>query len=367
VLSQDHSLFDVDEYNSDAQNRISNLEEELESTMNLRQELTSRLEQTMSDLEKARSDSQARVAALNEQIESEIQMTADLQSQLDSTRSEIEEAKRRIQEAEQTKDDLFKLLTDTIAELETTKQNAKEMEEQLRAEIAAEIASREEYERLLAEKTEELRLALENWEEERQKLLARIKELEEELASTKTEMRMKLDEAEREKEQALAMSDAELRRLLEEAEREKNQALDKVRLLLSGNQKQGYLFHFENSLVGMVWKKRFFVLRDNLLSWYSKEKRIGGAKPKGVIYCEKSRLYEMSSEEAKREFCFQVDDGNIKHNIAAESMEEMKSWMTEIRVAKKKTLGVQVVSAEKQGPLSPRNSTSSPRAKNSPR
>jgi DNA repair exonuclease SbcCD ATPase subunit len=321
----------------------------------------------MSDLEKARSDSQARVAALNEQIESEIQMTADLQSQLDSTRSEIEEAKRRIQEAEQTKDDLFKLLTDTIAELETTKQNAKEMEEQLRAEIAAEIASREEYERLLAEKTEELRLALENWEEERQKLLARIKELEEELASTKTEMRMKLDEAEREKEQALAMSDAELRRLLEEAEREKNQALDKVRLLLSGNQKQGYLFHFENSLVGMVWKKRFFVLRDNLLSWYSKEKRIGGAKPKGVIYCEKSRLYEMSSEEAKREFCFQVDDGNIKHNIAAESMEEMKSWMTEIRVAKKKKLGVQVVSAEKQGPLSPRNSTSSPRAKNSPR
>jgi hypothetical protein len=247
-----------------------------------------------------------------------------------------------------------KIVEEKANERRTLANDVQQEEEQaLRGEIADEKARDVESE--------------EKREEERQKLLARIKELEEELASTKTEMRMKLDEAEREKEQALAMSDAELRRLLEEAEREKNQALDKVRLLLSGNQKQGYLFHFENSLVGMVWKKRFFVLRDNLLSWYSKEKRIGGAKPKGVIYCEKSRLYEMSSEEAKREFCFQVDDGNIKHNIAAESMEEMKSWMTEIRVAKKKTLGVQVVSAEKQGPLSPRNSTSSPRAKNSPR
>lgn len=116
----------------------------------------------------------------------------------------------------------------------------------------------------------------------------------------------------------------------------------------------------------MVWKKRFFVLRDNLLSWYSKEKRIGGARPKGVIYCEKSRLYEISQEESKKEFCFQIDDGKIKHNIAAESAEEMKSWMTEIRVAKKKKLGVQVVSSEKQGPLSPR-AANSPRGTNSPR
>ena len=122
----------------------------------------------------------------------------------------------------------------------------------------------------------------------------------------------------------------------------------------------------ENSLVGLVWKKRFYVLRDNLLSWYSKEKRIGGAKPKGVIYCEKSRLYELSAEEAKREFCFQVDDGKVKHNIAAESAEEMKSWMTEIRVAKKKKLGVQVVSDAGKGPLSPRGQASprdSPRGK----
>lgn len=97
----------------------------------------------------------------------------------------------------------------------------------------------------------------------------------------------------------------------------------------------------------MVWKKRFFVLRDNLLSWYSKEKDIGNTKPKGVIYCEEARLYDLDVAEAKREFCFQIDNGNIRHNIAAETQEEMKAWMTEIRVAKKKKLGVKVVSDAK--------------------
>lgn len=190
---------------------------------------------------------------------------------------------------------------------------------------------------------------MEDWSAERERLLKRIKELEEELAATRAEMRSKLDEAEREKEQALALSAAEMRRLLEEAENEKDKALDKVRLLLTGNQKQGFLYHFESSLVGMVWKKRFFVLRDNLLSWYAKEKDIGKTKPKGVIYCEEARLYDLDISEAKREFCFQVDNGNIRHNIAAESVEEMKAWMTEIRVAKKKKLGVKVVSDSKGG------------------
>lgn len=130
-----------------------------------------------------------------------------------------------------------------MKKVEVTKQNALAIEQELQDEIKAEIAAFLEYESVLAKKIKEIRLVLENWDVERQKLLARIKELEDQILETKAEMRMKLDVAEKEKEKALAMSDAELRRLLEAAEREKNQALDKVRLLLSGNQKQGYLFH----------------------------------------------------------------------------------------------------------------------------
>lgn len=338
---------DMDSYNSESNSKIQNLEDELESTMNLKQELSSKLSEAQSNLEQFKQDSAQRIAALKEQIENEISITNDLKSQLELTRQQIDEASKRISDAEQTKEDLFKLLTDTIAELEATKQTALAMEEELRNEIENVMNERAEYEKQLADKINEYNLAMADWDAERQKLLQRIKELEEELAATKAEMRMKLDEAEKEREQALALSDAELRRLLEQAENEKNQALDKVRALLAGNQKQGFLHHFESTLVGNVWKKRYFVIRDNVISWYSKEKRIGEAKPKGVIYCEQARLYEMSQEEAKREFCFQIDTGTVKHNIAAESLEEMKSWMTEIRVAKKKKIGVKVVSDKK--------------------
>jgi hypothetical protein len=71
-------------------------------------------------------------------------------------------------------------------------------------------------------------------------------------------------------------------------------------------------------------------------------------KPLGVIYCEEARLYEMDEAEVGRPLCFQIAtaSGNQKWNVSAESLEEMRSWMTEIRVAKKRKLGVQVVGGQ---------------------
>jgi len=118
-----------------------------------------------------------------------------------------------------------------------------------------------------------------------------------------------------------------------------------VRLLLKGNQKSGYLYFHQRGFMG-GWKKRYFVLKDNLLSWYKNETKIG-TKPIGVIYCEDARLYEMDEKEVERQNCFQIDSGKgISYDVAADSLEEMKEWMTEIRVAKKKKLGVKVVSEE---------------------
>lgn len=99
----------------------------------------------------------------------------------------------------------------------------------------------------------------------------------------------------------------------------------------------------------MQWKKKYFVLRDNLLCWFTSEKKTEGQKPKGVIYCEESRVYELPADEipGHKEFAFLIDTGKAKIHIAAESHEDMKSWMTEIRVAKKKKLGVKVVSESK--------------------
>ena len=100
----------------------------------------------------------------------------------------------------------------------------------------------------------------------------------------------------------------------------------------------------------IIWKKRFFVLRDNLLCWYAKEKDViegkGKIKPLGVIYCEEARLYEITPEEIKRDFVFQIDTGKVRFYVSANNAEEMKEWVTEIRVAKKKKIGVKVVSEE---------------------
>jgi len=342
-------------FNEESNKQIDDLNSQISNTTKEKDELASKLEATMSDLQKAKDESAQRVAELNAQIEDEIAKKKALDDQLAGLRTQIEEANHRISEAERTKEELFKLLQDTIAELETTRANSEALNEQLRSEIAAEIAEREQYEAELAEKIREFELAMEDWAAERARLLARIKELEDEIEATKAEMRRKLDEAEKAKEDALALSAEEMRRLLTDAENEKNQALDKVRMLLQGTQKQGYLWRQENTLVGLQWKKKFFVLRDNLLSWYSSEKKIVNQKPKGVIYCEEARLYEMDASEIRREHCFQIDNGSVRHNIAADSVEEMKEWMTEIRVAKKKKLGVKVVGEDRTGNSSPRN------------
>jgi len=338
----------------ESSSKISTLKQQIEAERNLKSQLQQKLDAARSELEKTRLESKKKQADLQSQIEHELELKRGIESELEKTLRELEEARNRIKEAEQTKEDLFKLLTDTLAELEATKASAQAMEEELNPKIAAEIAEREEFERLLKEKIAEYELALANWEAERAALLQRIKELEEELAELKIEMRTKIDQAEKDKEDALALSEAEMRKALWDAENEKDQALDKVRLLLTGNQKQGYLYKQESTLLGLQWRKNFFVLRDNLLCWYSSEKRQVGQKPKGVIYCEDSRLYEMDPAEVKRDFVFQVDNTKTRINIAAESLEEMKEWMTEIRVAKKKKLGVKVVSDERTGKHSPR-------------
>lgn len=330
---------------------ISNLQSKIDNETSLVDQLSFQIAEATTELEKTLADSKSRQTTLQSQIDSESSSNASLQLQLDTFNHELDETNKLIREVENTKDELFKLLNDTFAELELTRTNAAAAEEELRNQLAKEIAAREAIEQELRKRTEEFERALLDWDAERQRLLKRIKELEDEIAAVKAEMRMKLEKAEKEKEDALALAALERDRALAEAENEKDIALDKVRLLLTGNQKQGHLYRQETNLVGgLIWKKRFFVLRDNLLCWYAKEKDVtegkGKIKPLGVIYAEEARLYEIDREEIKRDHVFQIDTGKVRFYVAANSAEEMKEWETEIRVAKKKKIGVKVVSEE---------------------
>lgn len=95
-----------------------------------------------------------------------------------------------------------------------------------------------------------------------------------------------------------------------------------------------------------TWNKKYFALEDNLLNWYPDEEKYHEKKPEGVIYCEECRIYELDSSEIPTNLpvphlnnIFEINSGKIKITIAAASHQELREWMTEIRVAKKKKRG----------------------------
>jgi len=165
-------------------------------------------------------------------------------------------------------------------------------------------------------------------------LQKRIKELEEEVDRLKKE----LEEERKRKEEALT-----------EAEKARIAQMRKVQGLLSKVQRQGWLYHKEKgTLGGTSWKKRYFVLQDHFLSFYRDQKAFQKAEPMGLISCEQCRVYEQPTETKKVDmFPFQLDTGDKQVNLAATNAEEMKLWMKDIKEAKKKAVGVKVVSEDK--------------------
>lgn len=328
------------------ENKISDLQKQLQDEIDIKNDYSERLEKTLKEIEDTKLEAGELEQELTDKLNAHIKEREDVANELNEAKKELEDTLKLAEEAEQTKDDLFKLLTDTITELETTKANAQATEEELRNTLAIEKEKKEQAYQKLQDKIAEYEEALAAWQIEREGLLKRIEELEEELENLRDEMAEKLQQALKDKAEALAAALAEREKQLSDAENEKDQALDKVRLLLTGNAKQGVLWKLESTIVGPQWKKRYCVLKDNLFCWFSSEKRTTKEKPKGVIYCEESRIYDMDPKElpGKKEFVFQIDTGKTRVNIAAESQEDMKAWMTELRVAKKKKLGVKVVS-----------------------
>eukprot|EP01094_Clydonella_sp_ATCC50884_P011106 TRINITY_DN208_c0_g1_i1.p1 TRINITY_DN208_c0_g1~~TRINITY_DN208_c0_g1_i1.p1 ORF type:complete len:728 (-),score=370.10 TRINITY_DN208_c0_g1_i1:257-2440(-) len=338
---------ELEEFKTRSADQIQSLTEQLENEISLKNDLTATLEDTMMELESTRAKAKETEEDLLAKLAAETESRESLEAQLAGKCSELEDTIKLKEEAEQTKDDLFKLLTDTISELESTKKAGESKENELTTALDEERKSKESFALQLQEKSSEFEKCQADWAEERAKLLARIKELEDELEALKNEMREKLEQAEKEKEEALAKAKSLMESALGEAEHEKNAALDKMRMLLTGSQKIGYLsiYMVSGLLQTKSWTKRYFVLRDNLFSWY-KDEAHQNKKPLGVIYVEEARLYEMEEADVGRPLCFQITtSGGQKWNIAAESMEEMRSWMTEIRVAKKKKLGHKVVAA----------------------
>jgi len=232
--------------------------------------------------------------------------------------------------------------------------------EELTAKLRDESQLRLNLEEELRETEDELEELRTESDEEKTLLLQRIKDLEEELEQLKALMESSLDKATREKAEAL-MAAAKAKELaLSEAEQARIAQLRKVQGLLSKVQREGYLYIQEKGgVLGTTkWRKRYFVLQDHFLSYYKEKKALQATTPKplGILFCEQCRVYEIDSKEGKRQFCFQLDTGKQQYNISAEKPDEMKNWMKDIKEAKKKAIGVEVVAeGSSTATISPRN------------
>jgi hypothetical protein len=54
--------------------------------------------------------------------------------------------------------------------------------------------------------------------------------------------------------------------------------------------------------------------------------------------------------QGKKQYGFQLDSGKQQYNLAALKLDDMKEWMKDIKEAKKKAVGVKVVSEDKAAP-----------------
>ena len=365
--------------------------EQLTRELGLKEEVEKKYQDTKFEFEAFRQKSQEDELAFMEKLETELGAKEQLQAELLATKSELSTTQEQFKKAQRDTEELLQELSkemdekasvslelqrsqallektisenraqqnelldkleSTIEDWETEKIKHEEIESDLKTKLAAETLARQDVERKLAEKDAELERTIQESDNETLALLARIQQLEEELAATKKAMADALAKAAREKEEALKAAEEAKDKALSEAHAEKDAALEKVRSLLSGSERSGLMLLLAKNLAGMpVWKKRFFVLRDGFLTFYKSEKDTSKQKPLGMIDCETTRLYEMEEEDAKKPFAFQIDSGSTQLNVAAASASERNDWMTEIRVAKKKKLGVKVVGDEgKSGP-----------------
>jgi len=108
-----------------------------------------------------------------------------------------------------------------------------------------------------------------------------------------------------------------------------------------GCQKHG-LLKKQGRGMGARFKKRYFVLRDGILCYYKGKSYAENQKPLGVIYLDEARIYELTDAKAKK-FSFQIVTPRKNYTIAAKSATEMKEWMKELKLAKKRNLGIEVV------------------------
>ena len=110
--------------------------------------------------------------------------------------------------------------------------------------------------------------------------------------------------------------------------------------------KSGYLYKYEESLLGMrSWKKYYFILKSNFLSWYPDAH---SATPVGMVDLEEARIYESPAKKKKHEGCeFEVKSPAKTVLIRCDYAKELKPWIQALSMAKARHLTSHTVDLDK--------------------
>ncbi|KAJ3449129.1 fimbrin-4 [Anaeramoeba flamelloides] len=122
--------------------------------------------------------------------------------------------------------------------------------------------------------------------------------------------------------------------LVSSVEERKNKELQKLKNLLSRVKKEGFLFLREDSLLRPKYKRKWFTLRDNIVTWAKSPEKI--KKPEGLFFTNKCRFYnEVVDSKDKKGNLFEIKINNEKIiRMSASSAEVRKEWIQALTKSK---------------------------------
>mmetsp|Transcript_8414 Transcript_8414/g.11332 ORF Transcript_8414/g.11332 Transcript_8414/m.11332 type:complete len:944 (+) Transcript_8414:798-3629(+) len=290
-----------------------------------------------------------------EEVKSELmEEIAALELELDHQQEERLELERELAATRSRERALLEMKNLADSEIEKLRQHITELQDEL-ARLKAHLRSTEEY---LHQEREKHKLTIISWEKKYQDMMDRKdaeiermkQESERQIAGLKEEMQQLMDEMK-----------AQLERELQRAQEEKEESITRVEVIAEEKltvmekktakvSKSGYMWKHEEGLLKSHWKKLYFVLKSNFLSWYSDQNQ---ASASGMIDLENSRVYKTQfgkKEKDKKKYEgreFEIRAGERVVEIRVDYARDCDAWIQAISMAKARHLASGTVNLDK--------------------
>jgi hypothetical protein len=113
--------------------------------------------------------------------------------------------------------------------------------------------------------------------------------------------------------------------------------------------KKGYLFKYEETMMGKKWKKYYFSIKSNFLAWYHDR---SAEKPLGIIDLEDGKLEASKSKKPKYEGCeFKISvpsgSGSRVLQLRVDYAKDRGPWMEAMAMAKSRHIAAGTINLDR--------------------